>query len=208
MSNKVYLLLCLSGFISMAYFQEHTPNSTTTLTPKTSTSGVIEVVVDVHIVIALLLGIPPFTVASHGIMIYILFFSSKRHKYTNIFYKLVLTISLVVIYWGAYFWYMGWCQLLGYCPLGETGNIVIASVAQYLFYVCMNMNLLIAFNRFCAVVLYSMNDKVFSNMMGLMYVVIILVVSAMENVHGFKYLMKYVRRLMFEYIVYKNTTIF
>ena len=71
-------------------------------------------------------------------------------------------MSLIAIYWGGYFCYMGMCQLLGYSLFGETVNIIIASIAQYLFYVCMNMNLLIAFNRFSAVVLCAKHEKVFS----------------------------------------------
>ena len=189
--------LPLSALISAVQPQENNFNvSSVNSTAATPKSTVIKVVVDRRIIMVFLLGIPPFTISLHTLMIYILFFSNKRHKYTNIFYKLLLTMSLIAIYWGGYFFYMGMCQLLGYSLFGETVNIIIASIAQYLFYVCMNMNLLIAFNRFSAVILYTIHEKVFSSKMGLFYIFLVLLISAAENVHGFRYLMKYVSNFL------------
>src|SRR5690349_7955799 len=97
-----------------------------------------------YVIIAFLFGIPPFTISLHTTLLYLLFFSSKKAKYTNIFYKLVMIVSLLLIYWSFYFIYQGFCHLLNDCPLSETTNIVLSSIAHYFFIVCMNMNLLIA----------------------------------------------------------------
>lgn len=180
--------------------QERTKNSTSTITPMVNSTQSNRPIIgwvapfDVprSIVTVFLLGVPPITIFLHAIMIYLLFLSNKRHKYTNIFYKLVLIISLTVMYWASYVFYQGLCQVYGYSVFGETANVIIASIAQYIFYICMNMNLLIAFNRFSAVVLYAKHDQVFSPINGILFIIGILLLSAVENIPGFMHLMKYV----------------
>uniref|UniRef100_A0A914QGL6 7TM GPCR serpentine receptor class x (Srx) domain-containing protein n=1 Tax=Panagrolaimus davidi TaxID=227884 RepID=A0A914QGL6_9BILA len=95
------------------------------------------------------------------------------------------------MYWSWYFFYQGMCQLLGYSLFGELGNVIVATTAQYLFYVCMNMNLLFAFNRFSAVVYRHSHDRLFSNFNGLIYVALIYIGSAIMNIPGFMFLSKY-----------------
>uniref|UniRef100_A0AC35ERG4 7TM GPCR serpentine receptor class x (Srx) domain-containing protein n=1 Tax=Panagrolaimus sp. PS1159 TaxID=55785 RepID=A0AC35ERG4_9BILA len=95
------------------------------------------------------------------------------------------------MYWSWYFVYQGICQILGYSLFGELGNTIIASIAQYLFYVCMNMNLLFAFNRFSAVVYGHKHETIFSTFNGLLYIALIYLGSAIMNIPSFMFLVKY-----------------
>ena len=162
-----------------------------------------DILIHQNIMIFLLLSIPVFTIPTDCTVIYLLFFSKYKKKYGNVFYKFILVFTLVAIYWSCYFFYQGLCQLLGYSLFGELGNIIIATTAQYLFYVCMNMNLLFAFNRFSAVVYGYKHDIIFSNFNGLLYIAIMLVGSAILNIPGFMFLVKYVSIKIHAFIIQK-----
>src|SRR3569623_166099 len=101
-----------------------------------------KLVVDYRIMIPIQLGVSPIAIFLHSMMMYIIF--KKRNKYTNIFYKMVFVLSITDIYWSFYFIYQGMCLSLGYCLFGEIGNMIVATVAQYIFYLCLILILLVA----------------------------------------------------------------
>lgn len=145
-----------------------------------------------NVMIGIMFTLSPIAVLLHLSIIYIILFSNKRPKYSNTFYRLIVCTSCILIYWSHFQMYQGMCHALGHCPGGEIGNLIISSIAQLDFFFCMNMDLLIAFNRFSAIVLSSNYEKIFSPTKGLLYIFMFLVISAVECMPTWIYGKKYV----------------
>uniref|UniRef100_A0A914CL57 7TM GPCR serpentine receptor class x (Srx) domain-containing protein n=1 Tax=Acrobeloides nanus TaxID=290746 RepID=A0A914CL57_9BILA len=151
-----------------------------------------EQLADTRLLIGIMFTIAPIALFLHITIIYIIFISNKRQKYKNTFYRLVVCISCTDIYWCHYQLYQGLCNVMGYCPGGELVNVIISCGAQFIFFFCMNMDLLIAFNRFSAVVLCERHDKIFSNKNGMIYILLFMIGSSFECIPTWIYKKKYV----------------
>lgn len=148
--------------------------------------------VDKRIFTAIKFIVAPIAIFLHVTVNYIFFFSKNKQKYTNTFYKLVFTISCLDIYGSSWRIYTAFCYIFGGIVFGETWNILMTSGFQYIFFLCMNMDLLIAFNRFSAVVLCKYHQNVFSDRMGYFYIAGFVLASAVECIPTFYYGKKWV----------------
>jgi hypothetical protein len=150
----------------------------------------------IHTVIKLICS--PIVLFIHFTVNYILYVSKNRRKYTNVFYKLALVASFCCMYWCFWLIYQASCYILGHCLADELGNIMISIGAHYVFFLCMNIDLVIALNRFSAVVLSGKHETLFSQTRGLLYIFLVVVLTAIEISPSFWYQRKYVRNLKFE----------
>lgn len=193
--RKYLLLYFISILLSVPVRLQENPMNPSFLPPNSSVVSDIPKPInlaDTQLLIGLIFLIAPIGLFLHLSITYIIFFSNKRKKYKNIFYKLVVCISCTDIYWCFFQMYQGWCNVMGECPFGELGNVLISSGAQFAFYFCMNMDLLIAFNRFSAVVFCDQFKKAFSHNKGMLYILIFLIGSAIECIPTSIYKKKYV----------------
>jgi hypothetical protein len=151
--------------------------------------------VDRRIMTTIKFTVAPIAMFLHTSILYIFFFSKNRNKYKNVFYRLVFVLSCTDIYGCIWMMYTGLCYTLGFTLFGEAGNIIFTIGFQYIFFICMNMDLLIAFNRFSAVVLYKNYEKIFRPKLGMFYVSLIILASTMECIPTFYYKKKWVKFL-------------
>uniref|UniRef100_A0A914EJ17 7TM GPCR serpentine receptor class x (Srx) domain-containing protein n=1 Tax=Acrobeloides nanus TaxID=290746 RepID=A0A914EJ17_9BILA len=90
--------------------------------------------------------------------------------------------------------YIGVCLARGECLGGDLVNTVLMKLAVYSCYMCMLLNLFVAWNRFAAVFFYLKYDKLFNRRMFIFYYASALILSAIANIPGWKYGMKFVSR--------------
>src|SRR3569623_1466844 len=145
-----------------------------------------------QLMVTIMFTVTPIAMFLHLAFMYIILSSKKRQKYKNAFYQQVLVISTTDIYWSGYVFYQGFCNVLDQCPFGELGNVIISTGAQYMFFLCMNMDMLIAFNRFAAIILAGKYERIFCLKKGIIYVLLFMVISAMECMPSWVYKKKYV----------------
>lgn len=150
-------------------------------------------IINLHTVSIINFIVCPVAIFLHSSLMYLISFSSKKHNYKNVFFKLMLFLSFNEIYCSVFLMFMATCNLTGTCPFGETFNIFLCSFAQYIIYFCMNLNMLVALNRFTAVVLYNHYANAFSTKKSICYILVTKFVAVLACIPTWIYRKKYVR---------------
>lgn len=127
------------------------------------------------LIYALKLPIPLCGIFLYIPLIYLIL--KYRKKYSQSFYTLVLFVSINDLYCLCRFTYEGICSLFDYCSDGTVSFISIL-LAAFSYYMCMLLNLIIAWNRFSAVYLFLYYEKkIFTTKMIIVYYVSALLIS-------------------------------
>ena len=128
----------------------------------------------------------------HISIIYIIAFSSKRVEYGNVFYRLVIVLSCCDIFYAHFLLYQASCRILQECPFGEKFNLIFSTSIMYVDYLCMNTDMLIAVNRFTAIVFCNYYEWVFSPKNGWLIVLFGVALSLLKTIPAIIYGVKYV----------------
>jgi hypothetical protein len=146
---------------------------------------------DVKLSMFILIGFPPLSILLYIPLIYTIL--TKREKYHNPFYKLVIAIGLNDYILLVHLIYMGFCLMNGECPISETFNAFQMALAMMGCYGCMLLNLLMAWNRFSAVFFYNRYESVlFTEKMVYVYIAMVYIIAICANIPSFLYGVKFV----------------
>uniref|UniRef100_A0A914CY35 G-protein coupled receptors family 1 profile domain-containing protein n=1 Tax=Acrobeloides nanus TaxID=290746 RepID=A0A914CY35_9BILA len=186
-----YIIIILLLFLTFETTDSRTYHNWAMMTMNlTRTYPVDDPPLDVKLSMFILIGFPPLSILLYIPLIYTIL--TKREKYHNPFYKLVIAIGLNDYILLLHLIYMGFCLMKGECPISETFNAIQMALAMMGCYGCMLLNLLMAWNRFSAVFFYRNYESVlFTEKMVYVYIVMVYIIAICANIPSFVFGVKF-----------------